>query len=188
MLHEKCICAIYAAWSRHIRIQHLCITVMGRRIRLHANPPRHPKLSDLLGLIHKPHIQKQLRSPSDRTLQSTKDPRMRIACMLAHKHRMLLRLEVRRQIQSLLQRGGRSPSTGLVLIVHPALSVVGACVLLSGDGAVELDHGALDVGDVVFFGHCAGGFGHVAGQVGGEDYTWPAAVELVGWIADTSDS
>ncbi|KAG9527083.1 L-amino acid oxidase-like protein LaoA, partial [Aureobasidium melanogenum] len=34
--------------------------------------------SDLLRLVHKPHIQQQLRSSSHRTFQRTKDPRMRV--------------------------------------------------------------------------------------------------------------
>lgn len=65
---------------------------------LHANPPSHPELSNLLSFIHKPHIQQQLRSTSNRTLQRAENPSVRITSMFTHKHRMLFRLEVRRKI------------------------------------------------------------------------------------------
>jgi hypothetical protein len=54
------------------------------RIYLHVNPPRHPKLRNLLRLVHKPHVQEQLRGASDSTLQRAEDPRVRVGGVFAH--------------------------------------------------------------------------------------------------------
>jgi hypothetical protein len=54
------------------------------RIYLHVNPPRHPKLRNLLRLVHKPHVQEQLRGASDGTLQRAEDPRVRVGGVFAH--------------------------------------------------------------------------------------------------------
>lgn len=54
------------------------------RQELHRNPPGHPKLRNLLRLIHQAHIQQQLRSPSHSTLQRAEDPRMRVTRVFAH--------------------------------------------------------------------------------------------------------
>jgi hypothetical protein len=104
------------------------------------------------------------------------------------KDSVLLSVEVSRQIHLLLAHSRRRPSTSLELIVLPANAVVGAGVLLLGDLAVGLDHGALDVGDVLLLGQSAEGACWGAGLVGSEEDTRAGRVELVARVADVADA
>ena len=47
------------------------------------DPPGHPELSDLLGLVHQTHVQEKLGGAPDSALESTEDPRVRVASVFA---------------------------------------------------------------------------------------------------------
>lgn len=118
-------------------------------INLHGNPSPHPGVDNLLSFIDKTHIQQQLSSASDSTVQCRENPGMRVTSMLPNENRLVLSLVVRWDVQFLLTDDWRGPSTSLMLIDFPALPVKVPSVLFSSNGAVNLHHGALDESDVV---------------------------------------
>ena len=49
----------------------------------HMNPPRHPKLRNLLRLVHQPHIQQKLSSAPNSALEGAENPRVRVGSVFA---------------------------------------------------------------------------------------------------------
>ena len=101
---------------------------------------------------------------------------------------MLLGVEVSREVHLLLANSGRRPRTGLELVVLPANAVVGSGVLFFRDLAVDLDHGALDVSDVLLLCQSTEGTRRNARLVRRQKYAGASGVNLVARIADISDA
>lgn len=150
-------------------------------------PPSHPRGSNSLRLIHQPHIKQQLCSPPDRRLQSGENPSVRITGVLSDEHRFELSLKVRGYVKFLLTDQRSSPSASLMLINLPALSIEAAGPLLGSDLTVNFNHGALDERDVVFGAEGGDRAGWGSRSVGAKNDTRPGGIDLVGWVANTSD-
>lgn len=68
---------------------------------LHVNPPRHPELRDLLGLVYQPHVQEKLSGTPDSALEGAEDPRVRVARVFADcRERGKLVVDVHAQAES----------------------------------------------------------------------------------------
>ena len=80
------------------------------------------------------------------------------------------------------------PSTGLEFVVLPAVSVIRAGELLSGNVSVELNHCSLHHADVFVVGQSAETSGNVTRRVRGQNNTGTGAVDLVAGVANTADT
>jgi hypothetical protein len=115
---------------------------------------------------------------------------MSIASMFAYKDRFELSIVVRRQIQLLLPDQGCSPSTRLMLIHLPALTVERTSKLFGCDPAMHFNHSSLHEADVIGGAERGKGAGWSAGGIGSEDDSGKRRVYLISRVtyrADTYD-